>query len=652
MQRASFASIAAALLLCIASSSAYARVETGWPAGARNNCRSTAHGFINFESGRDGQRVRTSVPGTQFTTTDGFDWIVGDWRTSNYNGKYPSGNYTSNGNFFSWLGPSQGQGRIDFPDGPASYVSVLTSTASGLVLDAYDRNGNLLATSGRAGSNTGTGRMTRLTVESPAGRSIAYVIVHDSGNFWLIDDLCTDATGVPPVYDAVAETGRSAIGAVYTYGAKGYDGGATGSRTFTSAGNILGTGYNYYDAAVGGWTPGRGLDCSGLVMWSFNRAFFSDQAVNWSRCVGDGTCPVFQEGAHGQFDANSTRIAARDVRTGDLLFFDECVGAAGTCVRGQDGVMDHVGMFVDSFQHDGLTYNAVHASGFAGRTTPAVFDASQGTLTTRHADGRSQELRPAGYGRVTDPRLDAWLVTRSPVHISVTDPAAGRVTRENATLNDIGHTREVPGMYYMVKEIDPGASDDTVAIPRLKSGAYLVDVELKANARPTDVFSLELRLPGRTITLADRVSVQAAGRMSYAFEATTQGVVEGIRAVVDIKPGDGLGCINPGSNGRTPVAVMGSPQLNVRAIASQSIELDRDVDRLTAGVKPVHMATDTDINRDGYPDLVMHFSTQALRAAGFLEHGRQVFVTGQYGDGRPVVGSDVVLIAGAGGCGR
>jgi hypothetical protein len=636
----------------LAAGEAGATVEVNWPAGVRNACKSATHGFIDFESGRDGQTVRSTIRGTQFTTTDGFDWLHADWRTRRYNGPYPSGSYTSNGNFFTWLGPSQGQGRIDFLDGPASYVSVLTSTASGLVIDAYNRNGALVATSGRAGSNIGTGRLTRVTVESPTGRDIAYVMVHDSGNFWLIDDLCTDAKGVLPFYDAAAETARSAIGAIYTYGAKGYDGGATGTRSFTTASRVLSTGYNYYDATVGGWTPGTGLDCSGLVMWSFNRTFFADATVNWSRCVSDKTCPVFQEGAHGQYDANTDRIAAREVRTGDLIFFDECIGAAGACVRGQDGVMDHVAMFVDSFTYDGKTYNAVHASGFARKTTPAVFDASAGTLTTRLADGRVQALRPAGYGRVSDPRLDAWVVTRSPVHVAITDPNAVRVTRENALFNDLGHTREVSGMYYMVKEIDPGAADDTVAIPRLKTGTYLIDVELKASARPSDVFSLEVRLPDRTITLADRVSVQDQRRKSFAFESTAQGVVEGIRAAVVIKPGDGVAAINPKSSGTTPIAIIGSQSLNVRAIAINTLEIDRDSDRSTSGVRPIRWSMDSDVNGDGYPDMVLHFATPALNSADLLKQCGTVFVTAQYGDGKPVVGASVVYLAGGGGCSR
>ena len=140
---------------------------------------------MNFEDGVDRQPIRSKIPGLQFTTTDGYDWIYGDWRAG-YNGPYPNGSYFSNGNFFAWLGENQGTGRIDFIGATATYLSVLTSTYSGLTMDAYDINGNWLADSGWAANNLNTGQMTKLTVSAP---NMAYVLVHDTGNYWLVDDL-------------------------------------------------------------------------------------------------------------------------------------------------------------------------------------------------------------------------------------------------------------------------------------------------------------------------------------------------------------------------------------------------------------------------------------------------------------------------------
>lgn len=153
--------------------------------------------MITFEYGYDGQLIGT-VTGVQFTNTDGYDWVIGDFATEAYNGKYPDGAYTSDGDKWAWLGVNQASGRIDFTEGTASYVSLLTSTVSGLAMEAYDEDDNLLdraPASGVTSSNINTGLMTKLTVNDANG-NIAYVIVYDDGNYFLIDDICTDAPGV------------------------------------------------------------------------------------------------------------------------------------------------------------------------------------------------------------------------------------------------------------------------------------------------------------------------------------------------------------------------------------------------------------------------------------------------------------------------
>ncbi|MDP3297265.1 MAG: peptidoglycan DD-metalloendopeptidase family protein [Thermodesulfovibrionia bacterium] len=142
--------------------------------------------FMDFEDSTDGTVIRSKIPGLFFTTTQGYDWIYGDWRTRKYNGPYPNGRYYSNGNFFAWLGPNQGTGRIDFIGATASSLSVWTSTYSGITMDAYDATYKKIASSGWATNNLDTGKMTKLTVSAP---NMAYVLIHDSGNYWLIDDL-------------------------------------------------------------------------------------------------------------------------------------------------------------------------------------------------------------------------------------------------------------------------------------------------------------------------------------------------------------------------------------------------------------------------------------------------------------------------------
>jgi IPT/TIG domain len=168
-------------------------------------------GFVGFESLPDGTTLPGTIAGLDFVTTGGHTWLVGDFAAGHYNGKYPNGAYMSEGTHWAWLGEQQGSGRIDFANGAASYFSLLTSVgSSGVYLEAFDANGNALATAGPAPYDIQTGHMTELKI-TRASRDMAYVIVHDTGNFFLVDSLCTDAPGVTengnPTVSAVAPDG-------------------------------------------------------------------------------------------------------------------------------------------------------------------------------------------------------------------------------------------------------------------------------------------------------------------------------------------------------------------------------------------------------------------------------------------------------------
>lgn len=154
-------------------------------------------GCYGFEDGVDGAVVQSQIPGVVFSTTLGNDWIYADFTTGTYNTAY-----ARVGDFATWLGVSGDQGRIDFTDGTATYLSALFSTPSKIQIDAYDENDVLVDSAVWVGDNLGTGTMTRLTVQ---GTNIAYVIVHDTGNFWCLDEICSDAPGFNPGPSPVPE---------------------------------------------------------------------------------------------------------------------------------------------------------------------------------------------------------------------------------------------------------------------------------------------------------------------------------------------------------------------------------------------------------------------------------------------------------------
>jgi hypothetical protein len=189
----------AVLPLCLA-----ALVARAAPALADNSVKLVAPdaytcgqtGSIDFEELPDGTDLSAaSFPGVEFTTTNGFTWRVGDFATGNYNGKYPNGAYTSHGTHWAWLGTEQGAGRIDLTTGRAKDLSVLVSAGSTVSLDAYNDAGTLLETAGPSPITTNTDKVAELRITRTTA-DIGYVVVHDSGNFFLIDMLCSDARGV------------------------------------------------------------------------------------------------------------------------------------------------------------------------------------------------------------------------------------------------------------------------------------------------------------------------------------------------------------------------------------------------------------------------------------------------------------------------
>ncbi|GMT41637.1 MAG: hypothetical protein IEMM0002_0048 [bacterium] len=158
--------------------------------------------FIDFEDGVDGGSVN-DIAGVSFLDFNGYDARYGDCSTGNYNCTsddlgYGTGGYHHNGNFFLWAGPNaDAQGVIvDFTSNDGTWFSTGYSSYSNFNVHAYFTDGTN-ATVGGA-SNYG-GPMSYLTINAGAGQFIDYVVLHDSGNYWMVDDMSGDATGVNPV---------------------------------------------------------------------------------------------------------------------------------------------------------------------------------------------------------------------------------------------------------------------------------------------------------------------------------------------------------------------------------------------------------------------------------------------------------------------
>ena len=160
----------------------------------------------NFESGvgRNGQAIGTDVEGLAFGTVSGGNVYYADINSGSYsvtsdNGKtFEDGEYFLSGDGSAYVANLADRAQISFTRGTATYVTVGYSSQFYFVIEAYNSFGDLL-TSSTGGANTksqGGAGLEYLTVQHS---DIAYVVLHDHGGYWMVDNLSADAPVPEPV---------------------------------------------------------------------------------------------------------------------------------------------------------------------------------------------------------------------------------------------------------------------------------------------------------------------------------------------------------------------------------------------------------------------------------------------------------------------
>jgi calcium-activated chloride channel regulator 4 len=147
---------------------------------------------------------------------------------------------------------------------------------------------------------------------------------------------------VSTVPERAVALARSVIGAPYlgdgeTWGGKGYDWLA---KVFAGSSVPPGvtSGYNFYNNALSEIEFGKGLDCSGLIFWSYNKAFGAAQYQTRLN-------PIYYENAGPQCSDENSRRVISDPLPGDLLCFD----------RNGDGAVDHVALYAGGDERIGIS---------------------------------------------------------------------------------------------------------------------------------------------------------------------------------------------------------------------------------------------------------------------------------------------------------
>jgi hypothetical protein len=316
-------------------------------------------------------------------------------------------------------------------------------------------------------------------------------------DIWSIDEGVSFpklAWQLPTLPEKAAELAKQVIGADYSWGGKGWDWNAK-NFAFVDADTIK-AGYTYSWKLA--W--GKGLDCSGLVFWSYNLSAGSQKYQKDTSPYN----PVHYEDANGQYYHNVIHMdkstPKQGLLPGDLLFFD----------WNGDNKIDHVVMYVSDFSYPGGTikgniyfagtYDCVNAKGPDWGIIPD-------TLT--NLVGLPGFL---GFGRVKVPEVFATASSRCLIDIILTDPDGFTVSKD---------IPEIPGLlYFSVYDVDEnGGPDEMVTIPKRKVGTYLITVVPEPNALPTDTYSLEAIINGQTMILAQDVQIQDIPSQSYKFES-------------------------------------------------------------------------------------------------------------------------------------
>lgn len=337
-----------------------------------------------------------------------------------------------------------------------------------------------------------TGTKTVIVPGNPSGNNYLNVVldtateVHTDANYpsWgtiTIKSVVTDSD-LSAIRQQAAEWAKTVVGGEYLWGGKGWNWNLP--KEYVSTEQIVSTGYYYYSASSDPhiiW--GKGLDCSGLVYWAYNKAAVSTKYPGY---------PISQEGAQGQRDSNTTPIGENQLLPGDLLFFSN--SATGTNIT-------HVAMYVGGSDS---SKNVVEAA----NSSVGIKYSSKDQLKA-YASFR-------GYGRVTATQSPLLVQTHSPVTIIVTDPDGYEVSSDTFTFTGQEYVRGIPGvLYYSTDE----NGDDIVYAPVLKNGIYTIQVVPKSDADPSDTFSLEVWGAAKLVDLATDVPITEIPKDGYKITA-------------------------------------------------------------------------------------------------------------------------------------
>lgn len=403
----------------------------------------------------------------------------------------------------------------------------------------------------------------------------------------------TSEAGLTP-----AQLAKSVVGYNYLLSAKGWD---FSERRYVNSEQIQYPKYQYCNSK--GCYFGNGLDCSGLVMWAYNKVFGASEFK-----LGN---PIQFENANGQYWSNTTNISESQLLPGDLLFFD----------YENDRYMDHVAMYVGGPDEKNVVEAASPNSGIKySKLTEAV--------------SRSSFV---GYRRVSTANIGLRVTGYSPIDLIVSDPDGFTIGPDTVEITAQEILTEIPGvLYYSIWEVDDeGRTSPMVIAPTLKTGNYIIRVVPKHDSMPTDSFSLDVEAAGATVPLAVDVPVGSIPVSGYGIKIDGTLINQFVPVSIQVKPGSSLAPINLKARGVLPVAILSTHDFDATTqIDPGSVSLSGAP--IAVGPREQEMVSCQDVNNDGLLDLLVMIDNQALKLSS---GATQVILRGQTNTGMAIEGT-------------
>ena len=133
---------------------------------------------------------------------------------------------------------------------------------------------------------------------------------------------------------------------------------------------------------------------------------------------------------------------------------------------------------------------------------------------------------------------------------------------------------------------------------------------------------------------------------TLTIKLTTWNVTDSLRVItqavapvtIDIKPGSDSNCVNNDGHGVIPVAILGSPVVDIASIDPASVRLE-GVAVKVVGKSDRLLASSEDVNTDGFMDLVVQIQDVD---GTFTPGSTHATLTGRFTDGSPFSGTDLI----------